>query len=302
MAKPAELRVAPRKGASPVEVKSLIQHLRLKYQVSQVAMQEAMGCSYYKLKKLLDSSRYPSVSELRALKKIFPSEDLSAKTVRSFDPYVIQTSAALRDPRRVGMSPGQLRNTDSVSRMRAVTPVDEKVLRDHAMTQDSYPTYATPATRTSIPIRYEHLARLEEMAEMLGESKATSLRRVLNYAFEQLQNMSTEDLGTSSGMGGSQWPVDRDPELQEVILESRKRTRVPAPVFSSPVQTIEDPPELDQSLPEAPSDDEEGLEESEGSESASESGEGDTQLFTMASSRTWKPTLLTPAASEDKDT
>ena len=49
MAKPAELRVAPRKGASPVEVKSLIQHLRLKYQVSQVAMQEAMGCSYYKL-------------------------------------------------------------------------------------------------------------------------------------------------------------------------------------------------------------------------------------------------------------
>lgn len=287
----------------PLQVLSLAQHLRLKYSITQKELQSSLGCSYYKLRKLLDGRRVPSSVEVRSLKSVFPSEEVTLKRLRNFEAYDLEHGEGLKDPRRPGMLQGTLRNVDSAAQIRAATPLDPTAVLRHSLVNPRYSGYATAAVKCPIPIRLEHLSRIKELAAVLGESQAKVLRRVLNFTFDQLQEMPVEDLGTSSSMGGTLWALDRDPELQEVMLEAQKIAKVPEPILTSglealPSKSAEAAGVEDDSQEDTPEDDfASGAELGDSSRTPSDS----SSLFTMASSRVWNPTLLTPAADEEQD-
>lgn len=280
-------------------VRSLAQHLRIKYEVSQQSLQSALGCSYYLLKKLLDGVRVPTSPEVRALRELFPEGEYTAKKSRAFEPYDLAIEKTLKDPRRSGRVAGTLRNTDSESRIRAATPLDPERVLSHAISDPKYARYASPASKCSLHIRAEHQTRLSEVAEALGESRSTALRRVLNFVFYQLQDMSPEDIVETTS--SDRWALDSDPVLQEVVLESRKSRKVPEPLLT---KTIKKSPKKKAKKVQKEEEEVSGSPDIPEDFFSSEDSEGDTEasgMFTLASSRVWNPSLLTPAMDEEQD-
>lgn len=208
-----------------VTVISPMHDLMLTYSVTGISLQKTLGVSYYIFRRLLAGVKSPSEHQLSHLRMAFPAAIISQDSWDVFVPYdrdievspnpttlragyvttplsgvQISTKASLKPP-----------PSDKATQRHQRSVSETAVARHPAFTEDHYAETTTPAKTVSLSLRERHLLCLNQISASLGITKAETLRRLLNFVFEDI-------LGAPSSQITSVGPT---PALDHALQEFR---------------------------------------------------------------------------------